>query len=308
MAVPAIAVSGLRKSFGGVAAALDGVDFAVPAGGVLALLGPNGAGKTTVVRILSTLVRPDGGTVRIGGHDVVSGAAAVRALIGVAGQVPAVDGCLTGVGNLVLMGRLRRLGRSAARRRAAELVALFRLGDAARRPAATYSGGLRRRLDLAMTLVGDPRVLLLDEPTGGLDPQARREVWGIVRGLARGGVTVLLTTRHLGEADQLADRVALLDRGRVVAAGTPAELRRLVPGGHVSLRFADRVTLAAAAGIFAGSTPDEGSLTLRIPGLAGPRSVHAVLDRLDLFGLDAEAVDVRAPELDDVVLALTGAG
>jgi ABC-2 type transport system ATP-binding protein len=221
-----IAVSGLRKSFGDHLV-LDGVDLDVPAGTTFALLGPNGAGKTTIVHILSTLIGADAGDLRVAGHDVAREPDAVRAAIGVTGQFSAVDNLLTGRENLFLMADLRHLGRSEGRRLTAELLERFELTEAADKPAATYSGGMKRRLDLAMTLVGDPRLLFLDEPTTGLDPRSRRMMWVLIRELVAGGVTVFLTTQYLEEADELADRIALLDAGTIVAEGTAAELKQL---------------------------------------------------------------------------------
>ena len=229
---------GVRKSFG-EHIVLDEVDLTVGEGTILALLGPNGAGKTTIVRILSTLIPADAGTMRVAGHDVVADPDGVRAAIGVTGQFSAVDNLLTGDENLRLMADLRHLGREAGRRRVAELLEQFDLTDAAHKPLSTYSGGMRRRLDLAMTLVGEPRVIFLDEPTTGLDPRSRRTMWQIIRELAAAGVTILLTTQYLDEADQLADRIAVLDQGRIVAEGTPDELKSRIPGGHVRLHFAD---------------------------------------------------------------------
>src|SRR6476469_1420757 len=232
MTTSAIALRGLRKSFGGKVV-LDGIDLDVREGTTFSLLGPNGAGKTTVVRILSTLIGFDGGQAHVGGHDVAREPDAVRAAIGVTGQFSAVDNLLTGTENLILMADLHHLGRSEGRRRAAALLERFDLVEAAGRPAATYSGGMRRRLDLAMGLVGDPRVVFLDEPTTGLDPRSRRTMRQVIRDLVAGGVTVFLTTQYLEEADELADRIALLDRGRLVAEGNPEDLKRLVPGGHI---------------------------------------------------------------------------
>ncbi|QFZ18927.1 daunorubicin resistance protein DrrA family ABC transporter ATP-binding protein [Saccharothrix syringae] len=323
MTDPAIAVTGLRRSYGNQVV-LDGIDLRVPEGTVFSLLGPNGAGKTTVVRILSTLIRADAGEARVCGHDVAREPDRVRAAIGVTGQFAAVDGLLTGEENLLLMADLHHLGRAEGRRRAAELVERFGLGDAARKPAVAYSGGMRRRLDVAMGLVGDPRVIFLDEPTTGLDPRSRREVWQVVRDLAGRGVTVFLTTQYLEEADQLADRIALLDRGVLVAEGSPAELKRRVPGGHVELRFADDRALAAAAAVLriaphpggepgtpphptGGPVPhptDE--LVLRVPGANGVRSLKALLDRLDAAAIEVVGLAVRTPDLDDVFFALTG--
>src|SRR5918996_2048806 len=216
---PAIAVRGLRKSFGDQLV-LDGVDLDVAAGTIFALLGPNGAGKTTIVNILSTLIRADAGVLSVAGHDLARDPDAVRAAIGVTGQFSAVDSLLSGRENLVMMADLHHLGRAEGRRRAAELLERFDLADAATKPAATYSGGMRRRLDLAMTLVGDPRIIFLDEPTAGLDPRSRRTMWQIIRELVADGVTIFLTTQYLEEADHLADQVALLDHGRLIAQGT----------------------------------------------------------------------------------------
>ena len=240
------------KSFG-THAVLDRVSLTVAEGTVFALLGPNGAGKTTMVRILSTLIPADSGSMRIAGHDVVTDPDGVRAVIGVTGQFSAVDNLLTGTENLRLMADLRHLGREAGPRRVAELLEQFDLTDAADKPLSTYSGGMRRRLDLAMTLVGKPRVIFLDEPTTGLDPRSRLTMWQIVRELASAGVTILLTTQYLDEADQLADRIAVLDEGRIVAEGTPAELKSRIPGGHVRLHFA-RSRPAA----FGGRVPPSG--------------------------------------------------
>jgi ABC-2 type transport system ATP-binding protein len=301
----AISVTGLRKSYGETVV-LDGVDLHVAEGSIFALLGPNGAGKTTTVQILSTLIGADGGQVRVAGHDPAREPDAVRAAIGVTGQFSAVDNLLTGEENLNLMARLRHLDRDTARRRTQELLARFDLVDAAGKPASTYSGGMRRRLDLAMTLVGDPKVIFLDEPTTGLDPRSRRTAWQIIRDLAAGGVTIFLTTQHLEEADQLADQIALLDRGHIVAEGTATDLKRLVPGGHITLQFADARQLAAAAVAFGGSGRDDIGLTLDVPGDGGIASLRAVLDRIDAASLDVSALTVHTPDLDDVFLTLTG--
>jgi ABC-2 type transport system ATP-binding protein len=301
---PAIEVRGLRKSFG-ERLVLDGIDLEVPAGSVLALLGPNGAGKTTVVNILSTLIRADGGEARVAGYDVDREPDAVRASIGLTGQFSAVDGLLTGRENLRLMADLRHLGRAEGRRRAAELLERFDLVESADRQAAAYSGGMRRRLDLAMSLVGDPRIIFLDEPTTGLDPRSRRGMWQLVRELVAGGVTILLTTQYLDEADHLAGRIAVLDQGMLVAEGTPQELKRRVPGGHVLLRFADAAALAAAVPAFEGAVVDQDALTLQVSGDTNARGLRRLLDRLDAAGVEAEELSVHTPDLDDVFLALT---
>jgi ABC-2 type transport system ATP-binding protein len=305
MAPPALKAAGLRKSFADTVA-LDGVDLEVAAGSVFALLGPNGAGKTTTVQILSTLIRADAGEVLVSGHDPVREPDAVRDVIGVTGQSVAVDNLLTGEENLALMADLNHLGRAEGRRRTADLLERLDLVEEGRKPAATYSGGLRRRLDLAMTLMGDPEIIFLDEPTTGLDPRSRRTVWRILRDLVADGVTIFLTTHYLEEADQLADRVALLDHGRLIAEGTPEELKRLIPGGHVSLRFTDAQALEAAARVLPGSDKEEDALTLRVPSEGGIGSLRALLDRLDDASIKAERLSIRTPDLDDVFLALTG--
>jgi ABC-2 type transport system ATP-binding protein len=302
---PAITVTGLRKSFGDKLV-LDDVDLDVPQGTVFALLGPNGAGKTTTVHILSTLIGADAGEVRVAGHDVAGDPDAVRAAIGVTGQLTAVDNLLTGEENLLLMADLRHLGRREGRRRAAELLERFDLVEAAMKPVATFSGGMKRRLDLAMGLVGDPRIVFLDEPTTGLDPRSRRTMWQIIRELVAGGVTVLLTTQYLEEADELADRIALLDRGRLVAEGTADELKRRIPGGHISLRFADPDGLEAAADLLGEAVRDDEALTLQVPSDGSVRSLRALLDRLDGASIDVSELSVHTPDLDDVFLTLTG--
>ena len=260
----AIRAVGLRRSYG-KQLVLDGVDLEVAAGTVFALLGPNGAGKTTAINILSTLIAADGGEVQVAGHDVRREPEAVRAAIGVTGQFSAVDGLLTGEENLVLMADLRHLGKREGRRRAADLLERFDLVEAAKKPLVTFSGGMQRRLDLAMTLIGDPRIIFLDEPTAGLDPRSRRVMWQIIRDLVADGVTIFLTTQYLEEADRLANRIAVLDRGRIVAEGTPAELKRRVPGGHVRLEFADATELERAADTFDGASRDDETVTLLVP-------------------------------------------
>ena len=301
----AIAASGLRKAYGDKVV-LGGIDLDVAAGTVFSLLGPNGAGKTTTVNVLTTLMKADGGTVRVAGHDIATEAKAVRAVIGVTGQFAAVDDLLTGEENLRLMADLHHLRRDEGKRVAASLLARFDLAESAQKMAATYSGGMRRKLDLAMTLVTRPQIIFLDEPTAGLDPRSRRTMWDIVRDLVADGVTVFLTTQYLEEADQLAGRIAVLDQGRLVAEGTPDELKRQVPGSHVRLRFPDVMALDAAARILTGATADEAALTLRVPGDGGVKSLRALLNRLDEHSVDVEEFAVHTPDLDDVFLALTG--
>ncbi|GAA4935324.1 daunorubicin resistance protein DrrA family ABC transporter ATP-binding protein [Actinoplanes utahensis] len=298
----AIEVSGLRKTFAKTVV-LDGIDLDVRAGTIFSLLGPNGAGKTTTVNVLTTLMRADSGSVRIDGHDAVTEAKAVRARIGVTGQFAAVDDLLTGRENLQLMVDLHG-GRG--KRSVDELLKRFDLVEAAPKPAATYSGGMRRKLDLAMTLVGDPRIIFLDEPTTGLDPRSRRTMWDIVRALVADGVTIFLTTQYLEEADQLADRIAVLDQGRLVAQGSPAELKRQVPGTNVRLAFTAAADLDAAARLFPDAGRDDESLTLRVPSDGGTTSLRALLNRLDEHSLSATEFAVDTPDLDDVFLALTG--
>jgi ABC-2 type transport system ATP-binding protein len=305
MSNSAISVSGLRKAYGDKVV-LDGIDLDVPEGTVFSLLGPNGAGKTTTVNVLTTLITADGGTARVAGHDVATEASAVRSVIGVTGQFAAVDDLLTGKENLQLMTDLHHLRAGEGRRVLTSLLERFDLTDSAQKLASTYSGGMRRKLDLAMTLVTRPQVIFLDEPTTGLDPRSRRTMWDIVRGLVADGVTIFLTTQYLDEADQLAGRIAVLDQGRLVAEGTPGELKRQVPGSHVRLRFPNAATLEAAARVLNGSTADDAALTLRVPGDGGVKSVRALLDRLDEYSIDVEEFSVHTPDLDDVFLALTG--
>jgi ABC-2 type transport system ATP-binding protein len=302
-----IETRGLRKAFGDHVV-LDSIDLNVAEGTIFALLGPNGAGKTTTVHILSTLIGADGGTARVAGHDLAREPDAVRAAIGVTGQFSAVDNLLTGEENLLLMADLHHLSRTEGRKRAAELLERFELVDAAKKLPATYSGGMRRRLDLAMTLVGSPRLIFLDEPTTGLDPRSRHTMWQIIRDLVAGGVTILLTTQYLEEADQLADRIAVLDRGKLVAEGTPDELKRRIPGGHIRLQFADASALEAAARTLGEVARDDSALTLQVPSDGSIRSLKTVLDRLDhkTMAVDGAGVSVHTPDLDDVFFALTG--
>lgn len=306
MTSSAIAASGLRKAYKDKIV-LAGIDLDVAAGTVFSLLGPNGAGKTTTINILTTLMKADGGTVRVAGHDAATQTKAVRAAIGVTGQFAAVDELLTGQENLQLMANLKGLGKSESKRVVTGLLERFDLTEPAQKMAATYSGGMRRKLDLAMTLVGKPKIIFLDEPTTGLDPRSRRTMWDIIRQLVAEGTTIFLTTQYLEEADRLADRIAVLDHGKLVAQGTPAELKRQIPGSHVRLRFASDVELDAAMRVLAGSTRDsEEDLILRVPSDGGVKSVRALLAQLDAHSLEADEFSVHTPDLDDVFLALTG--
>jgi ABC-2 type transport system ATP-binding protein len=301
----ALEVTGLRKSFGDQVV-LDGIDLEVAEGTTFSLLGPNGAGKTTAVQILSTLIGFAGGQARIAGYDLVKEPDAVRGAIGVTGQFSAVDSLLTGEENLVLMADLHHLRRAEGRRRVAELLERFDIAEAAKSLASTYSGGMRRRLDLAMTLVGDPRLIFLDEPTTGLDPRSRRMMWQTIRDLVGGGVTIFLTTQYLEEADKLADQIAVLDHGKLVAVGTAEELKRGVPGGHVLLQFADAAGLDAAARALGAAARDDEALTLQVSSDGGVRALRALLDQLDRAGIEVDELSVHTPDLDDVFLALTG--
>jgi ABC-2 type transport system ATP-binding protein len=302
---PAIVARGVAKSFG-EHRVLDQVDLTVAEGTIFSLLGPNGAGKTTMVRILSTLIPADAGEIRVAGHDVRSEAAGVRAAIGVTGQFSAVDNLLTGDENLRLMADLRHLGRDTGRRRVRDLLERFDLADAAGKPLSTYSGGMRRRLDLAMTLVGDPRLIFLDEPTAGLDPRSRRTTWQIIGELVADGVTILLTTQYLDEADRLADRIAVLDHGRIVAEGTPAELKRRMPSGHVELQFAEPAALHRAAALLDVALPEHDKLALQVPGDGTLASLRNLLGQLDDARVEVEDLSIHAPDLDDVFFAVTG--
>jgi ABC-2 type transport system ATP-binding protein len=301
----AIAASGLRKAYGDKTV-LDGIDLDIAAGTIFSLLGPNGAGKTTTVNVLTTLAKADAGTARVAGHDIATEARAVRAAIGVTGQFAAVDDLLTGEENLRLMAELHHLPARERKQVVGELLERFDLTASASRQAAGYSGGMRRKLDLAMTLVTRPDIVFLDEPTTGLDPRSRRTMWEIVRELTADGVTIFLTTQYLEEADQLADRVAVLDQGRIVAEGTPDDLKRRVPGSHIRLRFATAAELDAAARAVAEATRDDESLSLQVPGDGGSKSLRALLDRLAAQSVEALEVTVHKPDLDDVFFALTG--
>jgi ABC-2 type transport system ATP-binding protein len=307
---PAIVAAGLVKRFG-TTTALNGLDLTVPRGTVYGLLGPNGAGKTTAVRVLSTLIKLDGGTASVLGHDVTTDAQEVRNSIGLTGQYAALDEYLTGRANLVMIGQLSRLTAKAAKRRADELLERFDLTKAANRAVKTYSGGMRRRLDLAASLIGHPEVLFLDEPTTGLDPSARALMWDIVRQLVADGTTLLLTTQYLDEADQLASRIAVIDTGKVIAEGTPAELKASVGGQRLLLTLADESDAAVAAQAlapFATSliTPDEHSRLLEIPVIASDGLATEVVRTLDTAGVKVSDIAVRTASLDDVFLTLTG--
>jgi oleandomycin transport system ATP-binding protein len=305
----AIQAEGLVKRFGKTTA-LAGVDLNVRSGSVQGVLGPNGAGKTTAVRILSTLIKPDEGTAYVGGHDVTRDAHKVRQLIGLTGQYASVDEELTGFENLLLIGRLLDLPRQQAKQRATDLLERFELADAAKRPASTYSGGMRRRLDLAASLVGRPALLYLDEPTTGLDPHARGEVWGIIRGLVADGVTVLLTTQYLDEADQLANEITVIDHGKVVANGTPAELKAKAGAQTMEIRPADPRDLDTVARLMralTGRTPtpaaDKSLLTAPVDD---PSVMSAAVRQLEELNIAVHEFAIRLPSLDDVFLTLTG--
>ncbi|MCP9621158.1 ATP-binding cassette domain-containing protein [Nocardia otitidiscaviarum] len=301
----AIVASGLRKAYGDKTI-LDGIDLNIGAGTIFSLLGPNGAGKTTTVNVLTTLQTADGGTVRIAGHDLVTEPEAVRRVIGVTGQFAAVDDLLTGEENLRLMADLHRM-RAARRQQVIDaLLERFELTASARKPAATYSGGMRRKLDLAMTLVTKPDIVFLDEPTTGLDPRSRRTMWEIVRELTSDGVTIFLTTQYLEEADQLADRIAVLDAGRIVAEGTAEELKRRIPGSHIRLRFTTVAEVEAAERALPTATRDDDLLALRVEGGGGSAFLRDLLDRLAAYSLEAAEVSIHTPDLDDVFFALTG--
>ncbi|MFJ3895035.1 ABC transporter ATP-binding protein [Streptomyces sp. NPDC090083] len=300
----AISATGLRKTYGD-RTVLDGIDLTVPTGTVFSLLGPNGAGKTTIVKILSTLVTADAGRLQVGGHDLANDPQAVRTTIGVTGQFSAVDGLITGEENMLLMADLHHLPKREGRQVAAELLDRFDLTDVAKEPASTYSGGMKRRLDLAMTLIGNPRIIFLDEPTTGLDPRSRHTMWDIIRDLVSTGTTVFLTTQYLDEADELADHIVVLHDGHIAAEGSADELKRLVPGGHVRLRFTDPDTYRSAATALRDATRDDDALALRIPSGGSQRELRAVLDWVDAAGVEADELTVHTPDLDDVFFTLT---
>jgi ABC-2 type transport system ATP-binding protein len=299
------------KTFGGTVRALDGVSFEIPSGTVLGLLGPNGAGKTTAVRILTTLLRPDAGTAHVAGVDVLADPARARSVIGLAGQYAAVDEALTGSENLTLVGSLNHLSRAERTLRAAELLDQFGLSDAADRPLKTYSGGMRRRLDLAAALVARPPVLFLDEPTTGLDPRSRIDLWGVIQQLVSEGTTLLLTTQYLEEADRLADRICVVDHGRVIAEGTSSELKSRMGGTVVEVTLADNGLAQRAQTVLetAGdSAPVRDESVVRVGTRSGPATLVEVVRRLDSSGIEPAGVQLRQPSLDDVFLALTGHG
>ena len=300
----AVSVTGLRKAYG-KKVVVDGVDLTISNGEVFALLGPNGAGKTTIVQILSTLISADAGTATVMGYDLRGEGGAVRGVIGVTGQFSAVDDLLTGEENLHLMGRLLHLPAAGRRARVSELLERFDLVEAARQTPATYSGGMKRRLDLAMTLMGRPRLIFLDEPTTGLDPRSRQTIWQIIHELIRDGVTILLTTQYLEEADHLADRIAMLDHGHIVAEGTPEGLKRRMPGSHIRLLFADAASLDKAARALSEGMRDDEELVLRVPSERGMRTMRDVLARLG-DDVAVEDLSIHTPDLDDVFFAVTG--
>ena len=306
----AIEAQGLTKRYKDVVA-LAGVDLSVPRGTVLGLLGPNGAGKTTTVRVLTTLLVPDQGSARVAGVDVLADPAGVRSRIGLSGQYAAVDEYLTGYENLEMVGRLYHLGRRRSRDRALELLEQFGLGDAANRPAKTYSGGMRRRLDLAGALVADPEVIFLDEPTTGLDPKARLDMWEVIASLVAGGTTLLLTTQYLEEADRLADDIVVIDHGRVIARGTSSELKSQIGGARIELTVIDGDRLTDAVSVLADLAAgepgvDRSSRSLVLPVSGGAGALGEALRRLADAGIGLEDVGLRRPTLDEVFLTLTG--
>ncbi|MDX6213614.1 MAG: type transport system ATP-binding protein [Frankiales bacterium] len=305
----AVIADSLVKTFKGKVKALDGVSFEIPTGTVLGLLGPNGAGKTTAVRVLTTLLKPDSGSARVAGVDVLAQPGRARTVMGLAGQYAAVDEALTGMENLMLVGRLNHLPRAERRARATELLAQFDLTDAGGRTLKTYSGGMRRRLDLAAALVARPPVLFLDEPTTGLDPRSRNDLWLVIEGLVAEGVTVLLTTQYLEEADRLADHICVIDHGRVLASGTSAQLKAKLGGTAVEVELADEAAARTAAEALQGvgdEAPVVDGLTVRIATSAGLSTMAEVVRRLERTGLEVHALQLRQPSLDEVFLSLTG--
>ncbi len=305
----AVSVRNLVKVFGGTVRALDGVSFDVAQGTVLGLLGPNGAGKTTAVRVLTTLLRPDSGTATVAGVDVVAHPDAARRIIGLAGQYAAVDEALTGRENLVLVGRLNHLARAECRERAASLLDRFGLADAADRALKTYSGGMRRRLDLAAALVARPPVLFLDEPTTGLDPRSRIDLWDVIKELVADGTSLLLTTQYLEEADRLADQICVIDHGRVIAEGTAEQLKGELGGTVVEVVVASEGMATTVAELLDGvgdSPPTRDGTLVRVASATGPAALTEVVRRLDAQGITATGLQLRQPSLDDVFLALTG--
>ncbi|MET9718621.1 ATP-binding cassette domain-containing protein [Streptomyces rochei] len=302
---PAISAVGLRKAYGDKTV-LDGIDLCIPEGSVFALLGPNGAGKTTVVKILSTLIGADGGQAEVAGHNIATEPDGVRAAIGVTGQFSAVDGLITGEENMRLMADLNHLSKRKGKQVVAELLERFDLVEAAGKPVQSYSGGMKRRLDIAMTLVGGPRIIFLDEPTTGLDPRSRHNMWQIIRELVSDGVTVFLTTQYLEEADELADRIAVLHEGTIAAEGSADELKRTIPGGHIRLRFTDPSAYHSAATALREVQRDDEVLALQLPSGGSQRELRSVLDWLDAAGIEADELTVHTPDLDDVFFALTG--
>jgi ABC-2 type transport system ATP-binding protein len=301
-----VSATGICKSFGG-RTVLDHVDLAVRTGSVFALLGPNGAGKTTMVRILATLVRPDAGAATIAGHDLVTDPGGVKRSVSLTGQYAAVDEVLTGQENLEMMAQLLHVPKRMARARIDQLLAEFDLTDARHRRARVYSGGMKRRLDLAISMIEAPQLLFLDEPSAGLDPRGREQLWSTVRGLVDEGVTVLLTTQYLEEADALADMIAMLDHGRIVAQGTPDELKASLGGEVLRLQFADLVTYEQALGSISGARRDDRLRTIEVATDGSASEVRSVLDGLETAGTPALKVSLHRPSLDDVFLSLTTA-